>query len=86
MENNKEFVIWIDSGFSLRSDIWQTKEEIKELLNESKVVETLGFNIYEDEDWLVLAQSINKTEESLIRGGYFIYKPCIRYRQKVEVQ
>lgn len=78
-----EEIRWIDSGFSLRSDIWQTLDEVKELLGESKEVSTCGYNIYEDENWVVLVQSVNKGEEDLIRGGYFIYKPCILERIKL---
>ena len=78
-----EEIRWIDSGFSLRSDVWQTLEEVKDLLDESKEVCTTGYNVYEDENWVVLVQSINKGEEDLIRGGYFIYKPCIIERIKL---
>jgi len=45
-----ESIKWIDSGFSLRADIWQTLDEIKELLSENKCVHTVGYRIYEDED------------------------------------
>lgn len=80
-----EYVKWIDSGFSLRSDIWQDIEDIAELLKDNKTVETVGFKVYEDLDWLVLVQSINETENGLLyRGGYFIYKKNIVERKALE--
>jgi metal-dependent hydrolase (beta-lactamase superfamily II) len=68
------YVKWVDSGFSLLGDVWQSREEINEILKESKVVETVGFHCGETEDWLILGQSMN---QNLIRGGYFIYKKNI---------
>lgn len=80
-----EYVKWIDSGFSLRSDIWQNVEDIIDLLKDNKTVETVGFKVYEDLDWLVLVQSINETDDgSLYRGGYFIYKKNIVERKALE--
>lgn len=80
-----EYIKWIDSGFSLRSDIWQNVEDIIDLLKDNKTVETVGFKVYEDLDWLVLVQSINETDDgSLYRGGYFIYKKNIVERRTLE--
>jgi len=81
-----ESIKWIDSGFSLRADIWQTLDEIKELLSENKCVHTVGYRIYEDEDWIVLVQSVNNSfnpDEDLYRGGYFIYKKNIIERTTI---
>lgn len=79
-----EAIRWIDSGFSLRSDLWQTIDEIKDLLSENKIVYTVGYNVYENEDWVVLIQSVNianmNPDEDLYRGGYFIYKKNILER------
>ena len=81
-----EYVKWIDSGFSLRSDIWQDIEDIAELLKDNKTVETVGFKVYEDLDWLVLVQSKNEIDNgpNLYRGGYFIYKKNIVERKALE--
>jgi malate/lactate dehydrogenase len=83
----RENISWIDSGFSISSNVWQDIEDIKELLENSKTVNTIGYNVFENHDWVVLVQSVNcptdTSEEDLFRGGYFIYKPCILARQEV---
>lgn len=68
------YVKWVDSGFSLLGDVWQTMEEISEILKESKIVETVGFLLGETDDWIILGQSMN---QNLVRGGYFVYKKNI---------
>ena len=68
------YVKWIDSGFSLLGDVWQSSEEINKILKESKTVETVGFFIGETDDWIILGQSMN---QNLVRGGYFVYKKNI---------
>lgn len=70
----KVYVKWIDSGYSLRGDIWQTEDEIEDLLKELKEVETVGFLIQDNSEWIVLAQSRNL---DMVRGGYIIYKKNI---------
>ena len=73
------YVKWIDSGYSLRGDLWQTEEEIVNLVNELKEVETVGFLLYDDEEWIVLVQSSNL---DMFRGGYIIYKKnIIEYKE-----
>ena len=82
----KEQIKWIDSGYSLRSDIWQSIIEIEDLVKMSKEVLTVGYNIYEDENWICLAQSYHADDidGDVIRGGYFIYKNCIEERKILE--
>lgn len=84
----RENISWIDSGFSISSNVWQDVEDIKELLENNKTVNTIGYNVYENDNWVVLVQSINEPtdnrEEDLFRGGYFIYKPCILTRQELK--
>ena len=74
------YLKWVDSGYSIRSDIWQTQDEVKDLLNELKVCDTVGFLIEETDDWVVLAQTTNM---DLIRGGYIIYKANILERNEL---
>lgn len=82
---NVESIKWLDSGFSLRADIWQSLDEIKELLDESKYVHTVGYNVFENDDWVVLIQSVNlpnfDENNDLYRGGYFICKKNIVERK-----
>lgn len=84
----RENISWIDSGFSINANVWQDIDDIKELLDYSKTVNTIGYNVYENHDWVVLVQSKNEPtdnrEEDLFRGGYFIYKPCILSREEVK--
>lgn len=68
------YVKWIDSGYSLRGDLWQTIDEVKQLKNELKEVETVGILIEDDSDWLIVATSLNL---DMIRGGYLIFKKNI---------
>ena len=72
--NDFVYIKWIDSGFSLRGDIWQTIDEVKELKNELKEVETVGILIDDSTDWIVVATSLNL---DMVRGGYLIYKKNI---------
>lgn len=76
----KFYVKWIDSGYSIRSDVWQTQEEVESLLNELKEVETIGFLVSDNEDWIILAQSVNM---DMIRGGYLIYKRNILEKKEL---
>ena len=79
-QKKKLYIRWFDSGYSIRSDIWQTKEEVENLLNELKEVETIGFVIAENDKWIVLAQSVNM---DMIRGGYIILKSNIIEQREV---
>ena len=78
---DKVYVKWIDSGYSIRSDIWQTQEEVLGLINELKEVETVGFLLCETPEWIALAQSRNM---DMLRGGYIIYKKnIVKYNEIV---
>lgn len=80
----QEHIKWIDSGFSLRADLWQSIDDIKELLKYNKIIDTIGFVVYENDEWVILVQSINclsSEDDDSFRGGYFIYKPCIKIRE-----
>lgn len=81
-----EHIKWIDSGFSLSSHIWQDKDELINLLEEQdRTVDTVGYNVFENTDWIILAQSVNcptgYEKEDLFRGGYIIYKKTIVERE-----
>ena len=82
---NREQITWIDSGYSLRSDIWQNSEEILELVKMPKEVITIGFNIFENDTWICLAQSIHTddVDGDVYRGGYFILKKTIIDRREL---
>jgi len=81
----REYIKWTDSGYSIRSDVWQTPDEIKNLVEHNKEVETIGYNIYEDSDWICLVQSVHYDEfdGEVARGGYLIYKKCIIERKLI---
>ena len=73
-DSNMYYIKWMDSGISLIGNVWQTMDEVKDIIKENKSTETIGFKLYEDKDWVFLAQTTNDEQ---IRGGYFIYKKCI---------
>lgn len=68
------YVQWVDSGLSLANNVWQTPEECSDIVKETQPTETVGYKVYEDKDWLLLAQTIN---DGQIRGAYAIYKKNI---------
>lgn len=74
-------IIWVDSGFSLDGAVWQSKEDIEDIVKELKATHTVGYLVYEDDDWLGLAQTVNDEQ---IRGGYLIYKKNIIVREELE--
>lgn len=77
------YIQWIDSGMSLLGDVWQTKQDLSDIAKNMKLTETVGFVVYEDDEWVALAQTTNDEQ---IRGGYFIYKRNIRARYPLRVQ
>ena len=74
------YVRWIDSGISLLGNVWQTKEEIQEIVENNEPTETVGMLIHEDHDWIVVAQTINGDQ---YRGGYCIYKQNIMHMEEL---
>jgi len=74
------YVRWIDSGISLLGNVWQTKEEIQEIVENNEPTETVGILIHEDNDWIIVAQTINGDQ---FRGGYCIYKPNITQMEEL---
>ena len=81
-----EHIKWIDSGFSLSTHVWQDKDDlIKPFRWQDRTVDTVGYNVLENEDWIVLVQSVNRPttdeNEDLFRGGYIIYKKTIIERE-----
>lgn len=69
-------VKWIDSGFS-HLDKWQTiNNVVKEFKNIDTIIETCGEKVWEDDDWILIAGSINKKTKQ-IKGSMFIYKKNI---------
>lgn len=72
------YVVWRDSGFSLIADKWQDIEEVKNLSKEIGLIETVGFVIDENENYLTLAQTVDG-EQNQIRGGYIILRQNIVY-------
>lgn len=82
MKKSLRYVKWIDSGFSLLGNVWQTAEEIMDVEKNIIPCETIGFLIHEDSDWIQLAQTINDDQ---IRGGYIIYKKNIIKWKDIEL-
>ena len=81
-----EHIKWIDSSFSLSNHVWQDKDELINILDgQDRTVDTVGYNVLENEDWIVLVQSVNRlttdVKEDLFRGGYIIYKKTIIERE-----
>lgn len=81
-----EHIKWIDSGFSLSTHVWQDKDDlIKPFRWQDRTVDTVGYNVLENEDWIVLVQSVNRPttdeNENLFRGGYIIFKKTIIERE-----
>lgn len=63
-----EHIKWIDSGFSLSTHVWQDKDDLINLLDgQDRTVDTVGYNVLENED--------------LFRGGYIIFKKTIIERE-----
>lgn len=80
MTDHIVYVKWLDSGYSLLADRWQDIEEVKALKDDIKPVETVGFLLEESANYLVLAQTVSESENS-VRGGYIIYKKNILERR-----
>lgn len=57
MTDHIVYVKWVDSGYSLRTDRCQDVEDVKNLKDEIKPIETVGFLLEESADYLILAQS-----------------------------
>lgn len=74
------FVEWIDSGISLLGNVWQTFDEVNSIAENAELTETVGFLIYESQDWIILAQTINDNQ---VRGGYCIYKKNIKTMRRL---
>jgi hypothetical protein len=80
-ENKIISVVWIDSGISVINR-WENPEEIlKDIDLEKKPVKTVGFLLKEDDDWIVLATSLN---ERSINGGFAVYKKNIIERKEYD--
>lgn len=77
------YVVWSDSGFSLIADKWQDIEEVKNLSKEIGLMETVGFVIDENENYLTLAQTVDG-EQNQIRGGYIILRQNIVYIKTIK--
>lgn len=82
------YVKWLDSGYSLLADRWQDIEDVKNLdvknlKDEIKPIETVGFLLEDSANYLILAQSYSCSENS-VRGGYIIYKKNILERRTVK--
>ena len=68
------YVQWIDSGISMANNIWQPLEDCVNEIENTQLTETVGIKVFEDKNWLLLAQTIN---DGQIRGAYAIYKKNI---------
>lgn len=69
------YIKWIDSSISLLNR-WDSIENFLESIEvEKKPVETVGFVIKEDKDWLYLATSTTCTNS--INCGFVIFKKNI---------
>lgn len=76
------YVAWLDSGFSLLADRWQDIDDVKELHKELGLMETVGFLIEENDEYITLAQTINENQNQ-VRGGYIILKKNIVHKANV---
>ncbi len=74
------YLVWLDSGMSLIADKWQELDDIKAARDNIKSTYTTGFVVDENEDWLILATTIEDTYGQ-IRGGHVIYKKNILERK-----
>ena len=77
----KVYVAWTDSGLSLLGNVWQTEEEIDNIVENIQTTETVGFLLKETDDWIVLVQTVN---EDQYRGGYVIYKKNIVFMDDLD--
>jgi len=68
------YIQWIDSGISMANNIWQPVEDCVDIIKNTSITETIGIKVYEDKNWILLAQTINDEQ---IRGAYAIYKKNI---------
>ena len=75
------YVQWIDSGFSLLGNVWQSEEEIMDVVENIPIAETVGFLLKETKEWIVLVQTAADTQ---YRGGYIIYKKNIVSMRSLE--
>ena len=75
------YVQWVDSGISMANNIWQPVEDCVNEIENTQLTETVGIKVYEDKDWLLLAQTVN---DGQIRGAYAIYKKNIIKQRYIE--
>jgi len=72
--NKLMYVQWIDSGISMANNIWQSVEDCVDVIENTQLTETVGIKVFENKNWLLLAQTVN---DGQIRGAYAIYKKNI---------
>ena len=75
------YVQWIDSGLSLLGNVWQSEEEIMDVVENIPVAETVGFLLKETKNWIVLVQTVADTQ---YRSGYIIYKKNVVSMRSLE--
>ena len=78
-----EMIEWVDSGYSLLGNVWQDRGDIDELMFCQNHVKTVGFTYRENDNWVVLVQSVDEKTDQ-IRGGFMIYKQNIISRKDVK--
>lgn len=75
-----EKIVWTDSGQSFASE-WLTLDTIEHRVKDwNGHSETVGFVVYESDDRLALAQSLDR-ENPNAAHVFIIYKPCIVERE-----
>lgn len=82
-EGELVYVVWKDSGFSLLADRWQEIDDVKSLKDDIGQMETVGFLIDEDNEYITLAQTLHRNQGQ-IRGGYVILKKNILFRADIK--
>jgi hypothetical protein len=83
MKNKRKIIYlkWIDSGISIINRWENPKDILRDIDTEKKPVETVGFLLKEDKDWIALSASRN---ERSINGGFAVYKKNIIERRELK--
>ena len=72
--NKLMYVQWMDSGISMANHMWQSVDDCVDVIENTQLTETVGIKVFENKNWLLLAQTVN---DGQIRGAYAIYKKNI---------
>lgn len=77
-----ERITWIDSGLNFAHE-WHSVDEIRHRAKDWNGHSiTVGYLVYESEDRLAIAQTLDGEQESY-SNVFLIYKPCIISREEL---